>query len=389
MLSLHPPNKLDIIYFSSVEWNYTWQRPQQIASRLSQHGHLLYISPLGLRAVQWQDAGRVVRRLAFRLTHQTIWKAEPLTVYTPLAFFPFPHNPLANRINGRALHKTIQSWMRRSNITKPIVWIGTPSLAALIAIQGLNPRLIIYDCLDNFPLFHSNPLGIIEAEQQIVAQAQLVFASASELLERMKTMNPHTFLLPNAVDYAHFAPIPSPECPTDLLPVRHPILGYVGEMAHWFDFDLVTRVAAEHPEWTIVLIGPLHQDARRAAHIPNVKFLGRKNYSDLPKYVSQFDVCLLPFKINALTSAVSPIKLYEYLAAGKPVVSTPLREVIPLHGVVEIASRIDFATAIQRALETGAHQDKIEERLAVARQNTWDDRVQEILRLIQLHSKPL
>lgn len=377
---------MNIIYFSSVEWNYTWQRPQQIASRLARFGHLLYISPLGLRAIQWHDAGRIARRLAFRLTHQTTWKAEPLTVYTPLVFLPFPHNPLANRINGRALHKTIQSWMRWLNISKPIVWIGTPSLAALTAVQGLNPRLIIYDCLDNFPLFHSAPLRIIEAEQQIVAQAELVFAAASELFERMKTMNPHTFLLPNAVDYAHFAGAPSSDYPADLLPARYPILGYVGEMAHWFDFDLIARVALEHPAWTIVLIGPLHQDARRVAHLPNVQFLGRKSYADLPKYVSRFDVCLLPFKINALTSAVSPIKLYEYLAAGKPVVSTPLREVIPFRGVVEIASHTDFATAIQRALETGAHQDKIEERLAVARQNTWDDRVQEILRLIQLYS---
>jgi hypothetical protein len=173
------------------------------------------------------------------------------------------------------------------------------------------------------------------------------------------------------------------ECPEDLVGIRKPLLGYFGEMAHWFDFSLIYDIALRHPEWTFALIGAVHVAVdKKLLGLPNVRFLGRKDYAKLPAYLSQFEVCLLPFKINALTSAVNPVKLYEYLAAGKPVVSTPLKEVLRYQKVVEIADRTKFADAIELALVTSRDPQRVFERQQVAQQNTWDVRIEEIIRIL-------
>jgi len=378
---LSADDRLDLIYFSSIDWGHTWQRPQQLASRLSRYGHLLYVSPLGLRPPAPKDIGRILRRFAFQFTQPTAAPKQMLTVHTPLLYLPLPKNPLANRINGWLLHRTITQWMKRHQIHRPIVWMGVPSPVALEAIKGIEGRFIVYDCLDNFSLFHQDAPYIVETERQIVSRAQIVFATATELLERMKLLNPRTYLLPNAADYEHFAISHLPP-PREMASLRKPILGYIGEMAHWFDFDLVYDVALQHPNWNIVLIGLVHTNpAHELFRLPNVFRLGRKLYTELPAYLRCFDVCLLPFKINALTSAVNPVKLYEYLAAGKPVVSTPMREVWQYQEVVRIAERSEFSAAIKTELETDS-EEKIQQRLAVARRNTWDQRVEEILRLL-------
>ncbi len=380
-------DRFDIIYFSSIDWNHTWQRPQQLASRLARYGKVLYISPLGLRSVVLTDWARILRRIAFEFSRPAAISHQRMTVHTPLLYLPTPESPLANRINGRLLHRSIVQWMKRQQVHQPIVWIGVPLLAALEAIKEIDARLVVYDCLDNFPLFHKDPYYIVEAEQQIVSRANIVFATAAELYDRVKPVKPqHTFLLPNAADYEHFAPVTSQvfECPNDLVGIRKPLLGYVGEMAQWFDFDLIYNLALRHPEWTFALIGAVHVAVdRKLLGLTNVRFLGRKDYAQLPAYLNQFDVCLLPFKINALTSAVNPVKLYEYLATGKPVVSTPLKEVLPYQGVVEIADRGKFADAIELALLTSRDPQRVLERRRIAQQNTWDSRIEEIRRVFR------
>jgi len=385
-IQVSSPDQFDIVYFSSIDWNHTWQRPQQLASRLARYGKVLYISPLGLRSVVLTDWARILRRIAFEFSRRAAASNQHMTVHTPLLYLPLPESPLANRINGRLLHRSIAQWMKRQQVHQPIIWIGTPSLADLEAIQDVDARLIVYDCLDNFPLFHKDPYRIIEAEQQIVSRANIVFATATELYDRMKPVKPqHTFLVPNAADYVHFAAVTTQsfECPEDLVGIRKPLLGYFGEMAHWFDFNLIYDIALRHPEWTFALIGAVHVAVdKKLLGLPNVRFLGRKDYAKLPAYLSQFEVCLLPFKINALTSAVNPVKLYEYLAAGKPVVSTPLKEVLRYQKVVEIADRTKFADAIELALVTSRDPQRVFERQQVAQQNTWDVRIEEIIRIL-------
>jgi glycosyltransferase involved in cell wall biosynthesis len=374
---------LNIVYFSSIDWNHTWQRPQQLASRLARHGNLLYISPLGLRSVLLKDLRRVGRRIIFQLKgSRTI--AGPLSIHTPLFYLPFPELEWAGRFNAQLLRRVITNWMERTGIHQPIFWVGSPSLAVVEVLKFFAPQMIVYDCLDNFPLFHKSPMHIVDAEQKIASQAYVVFATAAELYERMKLINQNTVLLPNAADYDHFAAAATQHLPPppDLRDLTHPILGYIGEIASWFNTDLVFSIATQHPEWNIVLIGLVHlADFERIRHLPNVHYLGPKPYTDLPAYLNHFDVCLLPFRVNALTSAVNPVKLFEYLAAGKPVVSTLLKEVIKYNDILETVSATDFADAITRALNTNT-SDWIEKRMAVARQNTWDRRIEEIVKIL-------
>jgi len=171
--------------------------------------------------------------------------------------------------------------------------------------------------------------------------------------------------------------------PPDVAHIKKPILGYVGEIAWWFDFDLIRDLATQNPDWSIVLIGQTHEArANELGQIPNIHLLGRKPYSELPAYLSRFDVCLLPFKINDLTSAVNPVKLYEYLAAGKPVVSTPMREVLKYRDVVSVAAPDEFSTAVSSLLQSGSEAVLVQRRQEVAKSNSWEMRVEEILRLL-------
>lgn len=376
---------LDIIYFASVDWNYTWQRPQQLASRLSRFGRLLYVNPLGLRPPRANDLSRIVSKLGRFGKPVTSETFPSLTVFDSAIYFPFPNLRRFSEWNGSILRRRVYKWIKTHGIASPIVWVGTPSFAALQAIHRLDRRMLIYDCMDNLPLFHKDPFHIIEAEERLSSQADLVLTTAHELYERLLPNNPNTFLVPNADEWEHFAlAMDRPgDRPPDLVGLSKPFIGYFGEIAEWFDLDLVTTVATEHPEWTIVLIGPEHHRyASKLRQIPNIHLLGRKAYSELPLYLREFDVCIVPFKINALTSSVNPIKLYEYLAAGKPVVSTPLKEILPFQDVIRVADRANFASAIESSLQDFDSHEIIERRQKVARENTWDQRVEKIVGLI-------
>lgn len=376
---------LALVYFSSIDWHATWQRPQQLASRLGRCSELLYVNPLGLRSARPKDLARIVGRVGARVAgRQKNADSGDLAVYTSLAYLPFPDNPLANKINGRLLRNTVRAWLGRRGRDKPVIWVSVPSPAVVEALRELPRRLLVYDCIDNFALFHKGRRSILDAERVLASEADVVFATADELLERMRQLNPNSILLPNGADFAHFSSASGQiQPPPDIARIGKPVLGYVGEIAWWFDFDLVRDLATQNPDWSLVLIGQTHEArASKLGQVPNIHLLGRKPYSELPAYLSRFDVCLLPFKINDLTSAVNPVKLYEYLAAGKPVVSTPMREVLKYRDVVSVAKPDEFSAAVSSALQSGNEPALVQRRQEVARRNSWDMRVEEILRVI-------
>ena len=377
----------NFIYFSNADWDYNRQRPQQFATRLSQYARVLFVSPFGIRSIAFSDFTRIIRRIRSRFTHAA--KASThgnLTIYEPLFYFPFPNNRPASAINGHLLNSFLQKWMKKNHISDPLIWAGVPSTTVVSVVKLINPSFLIYDCIDNFAPMHKQQTGIMEAERFLAERAQIVFASAEELYEKMKLINDRTFLLPNAADFQLFQTAMNNDLPVpaDVAHIKSPILGYMGEVAKWFDFDLIHDLALRHPDWNVVLLGRISDDtAQKILALPNVHFLGRKNHDELPSYLSKFDVCLLPFQVNSITSAVSPVKLFEYLAAGKPVVSTPLKEVMRYRDVVEIAERAKFSDAIKSALSNSADEHKLQQRLDVARNNTWDQRVNEIISILR------
>jgi len=377
---------LDLVFFSGVDWGYTWQRPQQLATRLARHGRVLYIDPLGLRPVRVTDVPRLAARAAARLgLPRERRPSESLTLSSaPLAYLPFPGSRAAAWLNGRLLRRAVSRWMARFGVTSPVVWVGTPSAAVLNAARALPARLSIYDCLDRFTLFHKRAAAIARAEQEIVGHVDVVLTTSRELHESMKRQNPRTFLVPNGADYDHFSMAAGNlPCPEALASLPRPIVGYYGEIAHWFDVEAVSRLAAARPHASIVLIGPLHAPAARSLlERPNVHYLGRRPYDDLPFHLAHFDVCLLPFTASALTSATNPVKLYEYLASGKPIVSTPLAEVLPYRDLVNVTAPDLLAEAVDVSLSDSGNRQAAERRMTVARANTWEHRVEQVLEIL-------
>jgi glycosyltransferase involved in cell wall biosynthesis len=265
-----------------------------------------------------------------------------------------------------------------------VIWAGTPSPALVAALDRLPSRLLVYDCLDAVAAFRPGQPEVEAAEATLARRADVVLATSPELEARMRRHNPRTVLVPNAADYDHFSRrVAAAELPAELRGLPRPLIGYVGELAAWFDTDLIQGLARRHPEWSIVLVGPATAEVRRALPDANVHFLGRRPYSELPRYLAGFDCCLIPFRACPLTAAVSPVKLYEYLAAGKPVVSTPLPSVLPFAKEVLVAADERFLEAVEEAVTGRNDVVASEARRRRARAHTWDQRVARILEALQ------
>ena len=374
-----PSDRFDVLFFGAVDWSHTWQRPQQIASRLAAQGRVVYVDPIGLRRARLSDVPRLVRRLrgaAFETRSAaggvTVISARAATLASALCA------PLS--WTARLLVAAVRDALDRARIERPVIWAGTPSPALVAALDRLPSRLLVYDCLDAVAAFRPEQAEVEAAEAVLAQRADVVLATSPPLEARMRRWNPCTVLVPNAADYDHFSRrIAAGEIPPELRPLPRPVIGYVGEVAGWIDTVLVRALAARHPTWSIVLVGPATPTARYALAAANVHVLGRRPYAELPRYLAGFDCCLIPFLASPLTAAVSPIKLYEYLAAGRPVVSTPLPSVLPFAREVLIAAGPRFLEAVEEAVAAAPNVDAAAARRRRARAHTWDDRVARVL----------
>jgi glycosyltransferase involved in cell wall biosynthesis len=368
----------DWVFFGSVAWSYTFQRSQQLASRLAQRGRVLYVDPIGLRPARLGDLRR--------LRPQGHLEGAPLPaglrlLPRPRLALPFPASAWAARFNSRLLLAGIRDWMTQEGVTEPVVLLGIPSGPAWRAARGLHPKALGYDCHDDFVAFHGGRYGIPEAEAELIGCARPIFVSSEKLLEHVRKLGGTPVFLPNAVDAGFFKGAhPKPERLQHLPP---PLIGYVGEIGSWFDVEAASRLARERPSWSIVLIGPVsHPEAPDLLSIPNVHHLGTVAHDKLPAYLAHFDCALVPFLLTPLTLAVSPVKVYEYLAAGLPVVSTRLPEVERMGDLVTIADGLMLSQGVTRALSL-RHVDRVAERQRFASENTWDQRVKTMIQAFE------
>jgi hypothetical protein len=259
------------------------------------------------------------------------------------------------------------------------VLVGWP--AALDLALHLRPRRLIYDCLDLFPSFFQGPRRwLIEALEDELGRAAWGVVVTSRLLERRWTRrHPRVVRIPNGVELAAFWPkAEPPPVPPDVACLARPRLGYVGTVGRWLDLPLLVHVARQRPDCSLILLGPLERGFSRPPGPGNLHFLGERTYTQLPAYLAAIDVLLIPFRLMELTHAVNPIKLYEYCATGKPIVSTPLEEVVACEGVCHIGEGPhSFLRALDAALAEVTTPDprRIALRQALAKANTWDHRV--------------
>jgi len=249
----------------------------------------------------------------------------------------------------------------------------------------ISPVRIIYDYVDHLQAFSGNQTKLEHDHTHLIQIAELILATSVPLFQEVLRDRSDAILCPNGVDYAHFAMNNNTRVnpPAEIAPLLldgSPIIGYSGALARWFDYDLLETTASLRSDLQFLLIGPDFDNSMPAKllELPNLTWLGPKPYPILPGYMHFFDVAMIPFSVNDLTHAVSPLKLFEYMAAGKPVVITPMEESMRYPGVLVAQDSQEFSARLDEALELRADQDYLQTIQKVANENTWQVRAQQI-----------
>jgi glycosyltransferase involved in cell wall biosynthesis len=382
-----------IICLSPQDWDIDLPtNRQQIMLRAAARGHDVLFVETGdfLGKLLWRIArgpGRV--SLARRLfTAERV--APRIDVVRALNVLPWGQKyATTNAVNSFFLRRRLRR--RLGKLAPPVVlWIYDPATARMSAISDV--AFSVYDCVDDYAEQAGGDARrrrLIERSDTLAAsRARLVFATSKPLFERMSTLNNRTHLVENVGDYAHFQIAADRAVVADeLRELPRPIFGFAGNMLSTkVDFALLGRLAASAPAATILLVGPERAESREAlaelAARPNVKWVGMKPYAELPRYVAAFDVALIPYLENRYTRSCFPLKVYEYLAAGKPVVAKGLPALEGLDPDVVLARDAgDFVAAAHAALERRG-ETAAAQRMQVAARNTWDTRTERLLGLV-------
>lgn len=380
----------DIVLLSTADWdNPFWTNKQHVAVELARRGHkVLYIDSLGLRkpSVSKRDIKRIIRRLLKaikppRKVQENIWVWSPITL-------PWNNYSLVRLFNRVMLSCVLKLWCKTLGIKDELLWTYNPLTTELLDVKSY--PLSIYHCVDEIKAQPGMPIDIIErAEKTLVQSVDYVFATSPRLTETRKAWNDNVYYFSNVSDYNHFskAMLPDLTVPEDLKKLSGPVLGFIGAISGYkLDLTLIKRVALSHPEWTIALIGEVGEgdpwtNIDELKNIENIYFMGPKKYQELPGYLKGFDVALLPNQINEYTDSMFPMKFFEYLSAGKPVVSVDLKAIRDFHHVVKIAETPEaFITAIEEVL--AGNVATLEQRLNVAKEYTYQTRTEKMFNLI-------
>jgi glycosyltransferase involved in cell wall biosynthesis len=311
-------------------------------------------------------------------------EVEPNIFVIDPPVLPLPGVAAAERINRVVLVTRLRQLCRRLGLQQPLIWTFLPHVGWLLG--RLQERMTIYHCVDEYSEFSGVPKDVIvRMEQDLVRRADIVFTSAEKLCAERRTINPHTHFIPHGVDVAHFSRAldASTTVAPEVARLPKPVIGFFGLLADWVDLDMIGALAQARPQWSFALVGKTQTDLEAVRRLPNVHLLGQQPYTALPSYCRGFDVGLIPFRMNELTLRVNPLKLREYLAAGLPVVSTPLPEVVRYRDVVHIAvNRDGFIQEIESALMERSTKDD-RRRVEMMRSEGWEARVERMSAIIK------
>ena len=394
----------DIIYISSIEWNFLWQPHQEIALRLARAGNrILYVENTGVRSPGLGDAGRVLGRVKSwigSLNSRGVREvADGVYVCSPLVLPPFGSR-FQRLVNRRFLLPVIRRIARRLAMRKVLVWSYLPTNTVLDLISVLKPNVgaTVYYCMAEFAQLTPDSDQMTESERKLALQSDLVFAQCSKLanrllewVDRVEVFPPGVDLkaFPLAPDATHIANGPATAgAEASLTTLRKPIVGYIGGLHRHVDFDLLAQMADARPEWSWVFVGPLQTSAAALEGRNNVHLEGPKPHEELAGYLRHFDVCIVPYLQSAYTETVTPVKVNEYLAAGKPVVSTELPTVMEFnekHGILLTRKneRDSFLEGIDRALSLPMDSMTVARRREVAALCDWNVELEKMSNLIE------
>ncbi|MBI2822345.1 MAG: glycosyltransferase [Acidobacteria bacterium] len=371
----------DIICFAN-DWESEPLSKKHIMLRLARENRVLWVNSLGTRTPR--ASARDLRRMVDKLRQFCRGCQRParnLYVVSPLAI-PFHGSRLSRRINRWWLAYWLRRICRELGFENPISWSFIPSAADIVGTLG--ERCVIYHCVDEFSEFTgTNKAAILEMERRLIEKADVVLVSSGPLYQSKRPYHPHTFLVTHGVDAEHFSSARDPQTvvPGAVAAFSHPVVGFHGLVADWVDLELVRFLALRRPGWSFVLVGKIETDPAPVDGLPNVHLLGRVDYRYLPAYCKGFDVAILPFVLNDLTRAANPLKLREYLAAGLPVVATPIPEVERLAGAVRIGRNPEeFLVQIEAALADAKIRPAPSLRAVDC--ESWDEKVRTIASIL-------
>ncbi|MCX5743215.1 MAG: glycosyltransferase [Proteobacteria bacterium] len=363
------------------DWNEDPTSNNHVMRELARANKVLWLNSIATRVPSLTSSGdvsKIFRKLK-SFAQGPVHIENGLDVYTPIVL-PFPHNPIAGKVNEQILDKSIRLLRSRRDMKNFQMWTFLPTTSKYIGKLG--ESFNVYYCIDEWSHFSNLPKDkIIAMENDLCRRADIVFATATRLLERRAHLNPETHLALHGVDQAHFARALAPETKIadDIAHLPRPVIGFIGLIQDWVDLELIRYLAERRKDWTIVLVGKSLVDLARVAGLPNVKILGRKPYETLHEYCKGFDIGLIPFVKNELTLNVNPIKLREYLSAGLPVVSTDIPEVaryVSSHGGMANACAVatapdEFHDAIDRLLAADSPAAR-KQRSDAMLEETWE-----------------
>lgn len=352
-----------IIVHCHLCWDWVWQRPQQFLSRLSARHKILFVETIGPDP---QLSSPVAR----------FWTAPSFPNVTILRLqFPtwrWSDGLFVDR-ERRRLVKEFLTGPGAGQFENPVQWFYDPM--AVPAFLGQMDEIgVVYDCMDELSKFRGAPPQIRTRERKLLGAADVVFAGGRKLWESKKLFNENCHFYGCGVDVTHFGNARNPETkiPEDIARLRKPVLGYFGVIDERMDYELLVKLADANPEWSIAMVGPtLKVDS--VPQRPNLHWLGQKNYLELPAYCKAFDVCLMPFALNEATEFINPTKALEYMATGRPIISSAVPDVVTNFGsVVKIArTHADFISLCRHALAK-VDTEAIEAGLQQAADNSWD-----------------
>jgi glycosyltransferase involved in cell wall biosynthesis len=387
-----------ILCVAPRDWHGLWKDTQSIMSRIAAQNRVIYFDPSHDGQASWLHELFDNLPNFFQLRMDAVQKnltVIPTPPSLPLARRHLPQRmlrivmPLVVKANTWILCRHVRRAMKALQIERPILWLYGPYQAGLIGKFG--EKLACYFNYDEFADFVANRRIkdlIRQHEAELCRQVDIVFATSRAQCQVRSAYNPHTYLIPNAVDFELFnrALLPGLEVPDDIARVSRPIIGYAGRLAYQIDVELLHRVATAYPRCSLVFVGPDELPNTEAVQalraLSNVFFLGVKSPSDLPTYLQVFDVALIPYRLVGHVLSGYPTKLHEYLAAGRAVVATAMPELRPYSHVLRIGeTEDDFIRCVGEAIQDNS-SSAIAARLAVAQENTWDRRVADIYHVL-------
>lgn len=389
--------RLTIVCFSSQPWeDGMWTNKQHVMSRVAKQHRVVFVNFGGQSPFKFaKNNGVSLASLGRPSVRRVDTSLEVLDVWAPtwLNFLGRGHaarewNDFEHRVD------VVNRWLREQGIEDVVVWVYHPGYGASVA--RLPQRLVVYDCVDEysaFPEFKGAEEWIRRRERELCQLASVVTCTAPALYETKRELAPgRTHLVHNVGDFAHFqqAMDSDTRVPLDLASARRPVIGFIGAVSDYkLNIDWLAHLAQARPDWTLAVIGPTGvadpgTDVARLQALPNVKLMGHRSYDELPNYLKGFDVAVIPYRINDYTRAVFPIKFFEFMASGRPVVISALPAVQRYWGATLVAETADdFVQKCQQALSADSESAR-ERRLQLARENSWPERVKKLLGLVEL-----